>query len=197
VVACCVQVLPVFLAFCEGIVSPLVLGTMLVSEVLVLQSYSECTEVYSVVRKWVSSGFVFVFVDDTMCFSCCILCCCYCCYLCSGNCCVIGIGVDVIACLVAWVVGWVVVVFDVPLVLSPTRCGWSIGIVVGVVCACDMSIVVSYVCEWACCLVVGFAFIVCAAVDVVVGGAASFLGVSQRKYVAFLVLPQHFEGCPG
>jgi hypothetical protein len=41
----------------------------------------------------------------------------------------------------------VVAVFDVFWVLSPIRCVWTIGIVVGVVCACYMSIVVSCVCD--------------------------------------------------
>ena len=90
-----------------------------------------------------------------------------------------------------------VAVFDVFWVLSPIPCVWIIGIVVGVVCACDTFIVVSYVCDRVYCFVWGFIFTVCAAVVVVAGGAVSFLGVSQRKYVVFLVLPQHFEVCPG
>jgi hypothetical protein len=55
-----------------------------------------CTEACSVARKWVSSGFVFVFAGDMMCISCCYLCC-YDYYLCSSNYCIIGIGVVVIA----------------------------------------------------------------------------------------------------
>ena len=81
--------------------------------------------------------------------------------------------------------------------MSPTRCGWTVGIIVGVVCACDTFIVVSCVCDRVCCFVGGFIFIVCAAVVVVAVGAISFLGSSRRKYVVFLVLPQHFEVCPG
>jgi hypothetical protein len=60
-----------------------------------------------------------------------------------------------------------------------------------------MSTVASCVCDRACCFVGGFAFNVRAAVVVVAGGAVSFLGVSQRKYVDVLVPPQHFEGCLG
>jgi hypothetical protein len=91
------------------------------------------------------------------------------------------------------VVAWVVAVFDVFWVMSPTRCDWAIGIVVGVVCACDMSTVVSCVCDRACYFVGGFAFIVRAVVVAVARGAISFLGFSQKKYVDALVLPLHFS----
>jgi hypothetical protein len=106
VVACCVQELSAFLAFYAGSVSLLVLGTMREVEVLVLlQFYLAFTEVCSVARKWVSSGFVFVFAGDMMCiicyYLCCYLCCCYYYYLCSSNYCIIGIGVVVIAYSVA------------------------------------------------------------------------------------------------
>jgi hypothetical protein len=102
VVACCVQELSASLACYADSVSLLVLGTMCEVEVLVLlQFYLAFTEVCFVVRKWVSSGFVFVFAGDMMCISCCYLCCCYYYYLCSSNYCIIGIGVVVIAYSVA------------------------------------------------------------------------------------------------
>jgi hypothetical protein len=86
----------------------------------------------------------------------------------------------------------VVGVFGVSLVLFPTRCGRFVGSDVEVVGARDMSIVMSCVCERACCCVVGFALFVCAAVVVLVWGAVSFLGACQKTCVVCLVLPLHF-----
>ena len=89
-------------------------------------------------------------------------------------------------------VAWAVVVLGVSLVMFPTRCGWFVGSGVGVVGARNISIVVSCVCDRACCFVVGFVLVVCAAVVVLVWGAVSFLGAYQKICVTCLVLPLRF-----